>query len=133
MRAFDGYPTSFGDKKASVFPHHGPTSYTTVTVGPLAGGDTVQSGPEGGPEWLDFLAGGVTDSGQFVVLPIPINSSVTSSTGPLSGPPAKTYKLLWMSLVTGAVGGQVQTAGTPAVATTDLSTQTVRLFGIGPK
>jgi hypothetical protein len=133
MRAFNGYPDSFGSHKASVFPHHGPASYTQVTAGatPVTGGDVVQA-LEGGMKNLDFLVGGETDTGEFVVEAIPVTSSVTTqASGSLSGIPATTYRLRWIARVTATVGGQAQVAGTEAIAATDLSGQTVRLFGLG--
>lgn len=137
MRAFNGYPDSFGSKKASIFPHVGPASYVQVvavagTVPISAGGDTVQA-LEGGMKNLDFLVGGETDDGAFVVEAIPVtvsNPSGTSSSA-LSGIPSTTYKLRWISKVTATVGGQNQTAGSEAVAATDLSGECVRLFGLG--
>ena len=48
-----------------------------------------------------------------------------------NGQPATTYRLRWIARVTATVGGQAQTAGTEAVATTNLSAEIVRLRAIG--
>jgi len=128
MRPLDGYPTSWGSNRASVFPHHGPKSYTQITYGPLANGDIVEAQPEAGLKYFDYLDGGMTDSGNFSVVAIPINSSV----GPV-GQPSTTYRLKWIAQRTAAVGGQNQVTGTEAIGTTDLTGETVRLLGIGPK
>lgn len=133
LRSFNGYPDAFGAKVASVFPTSGPSSYTQVTPGtpPVAGGDVVQA-IEAGMKNFDFLVGGCDDTGRFFVECIPITSSVTSqNSSSLSGIPATSYRLRWISRITGAFGGQVQAAGTEAVAATDLSSLTVRLFGLG--
>ena len=49
------------------------------------------------------------------------------------GTQAATYRLRWVATRTAAIGGQNQTVGTEAVATSDLSGEIVRLLGIGPK
>lgn len=135
MRAFGGYPDSFGSHRASVFPHTGPASYTQVTPGtpPVAGGSTVQVGPEAGIKQADYMVGGVTDDGRFFVECIPLTSSVTTqASSSLSGIPAPTYALRYIARITAAFGGQNQVAGTEAIATTDLSGTTVRLLAFGP-
>ena len=130
MRPFDGYPDSFGAKRFSVFPHAGPSSYTVVTAVagtvPATGGDTV-SGPEAGLKYFDRVIGGVTDDGAFTVIAIPVTVSN------IVGGPSTTFILKWVSNVTATVGGQAQTAGAEAVATTDLSAEIVRLEAVGPK
>jgi hypothetical protein len=132
MRPFDGYPTSWGSSRASVFPHAGPSSYTRVTVTagtvPATAGDTVQA-IEAGLKYFDFVAYGVTDDGAFAVIPIPAAKSNATP----NGTPTKTYILQWMALVTATVGGQVQTAGSEAAASTNLSAEIVRLLAVGPK
>ncbi len=133
MRAFNGYPQPFGSKPGTLFPHTGPASYTQVTAGatPVTGGDTVQA-LEGGLKNLEFLSGGVDDTGRFFVECIPVTSSVTNTTSSgQSGVPATTYRLRWIARITASYGGQSQVAGTEAVAATDLSGLTVRLFGLG--
>lgn len=134
-RSFPDYPTSWGSSRASVFPHVGPTSYTQVTrngaTGLTGGGDSLTFQPEAGFKWGDVVMQGVTDSGNFEVLPIPIVPSSTSNAQ--SGQQAQTYRLLWRSMVTATIGGQNQTAGAEAVAATNLSAETVRLLAVGPK
>lgn len=126
MRPLDGYPTSWGSSRASVFPHAGPASYTQITYGPLANGDLVHAS-EAGLKYLDGLDGGATDSGNFSVIAIPTQPS------PGPGGACQTYRLKWIAMRTAAIGGQNQTVGTEAVATTDLSAEIVRLTAIGPK
>lgn len=128
MRALDGYPTSWGSSRASVFPHAGPASYAVMTYGPVAGGDTVTALPEAGMKFFDDVLNGVTDSGNFLVLAVPVNSSE----GP-TGQQSLTYHLRWIALRTAAIGGQNQTIFTEAIATTDLSDEIVRLLAVGPK
>lgn len=133
MRSFNGYPQPFGSKPGSLFPHTGPASYTQVTPGatPVTGGDVVQA-LEGGLKNLEYLAGGVDDTGRFFVECIPVTSSVTTqNSSSTSGIPATTYRLRWIARITAAYGGQNQVAGTEAIAASDLSGLTVRLFGLG--
>ena len=58
MRTHDGYPDSWGAQRASVFPHAGPSSYSVVTYGPLAGGDialyAVVCGASSVSSWTDY-------------------------------------------------------------------------------
>jgi hypothetical protein len=134
-RPIDGYPTSWGSNRVAVFGHAGPASYTQVTalagtVPISAGGDTVQA-VEAGMKYLDFLVAlDESDDGAFTVEAIP--NSVTSLTG-APGTPNKSFHLRWISRVTALVGGQNQTAGSEAVAATNLSGETIRLLAVGPK
>src|ERR1017187_1126479 len=129
-RCLDGYPTSWGSTKASVFPHAGPTSYTQITAVagtvPVTGGDSVQA-VEAGFKYFDYVKGGITDDGAFEVEAIPV--TITN----IVGGPSKTYALKWLSRVTATVGGQAQVAGNEAVAGTNLSAEIVRLLAVGPK
>lgn len=127
MRPLDGYPDSFGSQRASAFPHAGPASYSVVTYGPLAGGDTV-SNVEAGMKYIDFMRGMATDSGNFQVIAIPTVSSI----GPV-GTQMQTVRLKWVALRTASIGGQSQVINTEAIAATDLSGEIVRLFAVGPK
>lgn len=132
-KALDGYPTSWGSSRACVWGHSGPASYTQVTILagtiPVTGGDTAQA-VEACLKYFDKVYGGMTDDGSFIVTPIPVTITPLTST---VGAASKTYKLRWVSNVTATVGGQAQTAGSEAVAGTNLSAQTVRLSAIGPK
>lgn len=130
MRPLDSYPQPFGARKASVFPHAGPSSYTQITVGTApacaTGGDTVQAGPEAGFKVFDYLVAGESDTGNFRVFAIPVNPS-----GSNPGQQATTYRLRWMATRTATIGGQGQTANTEAAASTDLSSEIVRCFALG--
>lgn len=122
MRQLFGYPDSWGNIRASVFPHAGPASYTQVTipsppVPPMTGGDTVEA-VEAGMKYFDFIVGGITDSGTYRVEAIP----KALSSNP-NGAATETMTLMWFVIATGAeVAGAV-----------DLSDEVVRLLGIGPK
>lgn len=126
MRPLDGYPDAFGSKRAAVIPHRGPSSYTQITPGAApalaTGGDTV-SASEAGMKFIDFVAGGLTDSGTYRVEAIPTTvSGVVAEPGRIMGVKA-TYRLRWVVVATGAeVAGAV-----------DLDAEIVRLFVIGPK
>jgi hypothetical protein len=126
-RPNDGYPTSWGSSRASVFPHVGPTSYAVVTYSPLANGDEV-SAIEAGMKYFDFVDGMVSDSGNFLVQAIP-----EAASGGNVGTQFLKCRLKWVALRAGSIGGQTQVAGAEAVATTNLSGETVRFLGIGPK
>ena len=136
MRALSGFPQAWGAKMVSVFGHPGPASYTQVTavagtVPISAGGDRVTA-PEGGLRNYSYVVAGETDDGAFFVEAIPLTSSdpgTSSAAG--SGIPKTSYALRWISRVTAAVGGQNQVAGTEAIAATNLTGETVRLFAIG--
>ena len=138
-RPLEGYPTSHGNQRVSVFPHTGPASYTQVAVVagtvPCTGGDTVTGLAEAGVGFVDAIMDAVSDDGAFSVEAIPITASNPSSlnSSALSGIPTKTWKLRWIARFTGAFGGQNQTVNTEVVAATNLSTICVRLLVIGPK
>lgn len=126
-RPISGFPDAWGASRASVFPHTGPASYAQITYGPAAAGNIVDV-TETGMGAFSWLSNGVTDSGNFAVIAIPTSSSV----GPV-GTQTTTYRLRWNALRTATIGGQAQTAGAEAVATTNLSGETVRLLAVGPK
>lgn len=138
MRPLEGYPTSHGSQRVSVFPHTGPASYTQVTATagtvPCTGGDTVQA-VEAGIKYFDSVSDGVSDDGAFAVEAIPITASNPSSivSSALSGIPTTSWKLRWVARFTGAYGGQNQVVNTEVVAATNLSAICVRLLAIGPK
>lgn len=133
-RMFDGYPTSWGSNRAAVFGHAGPASYTQVVItpgtSPVTGGDTVTA-VEAGMKYLDKVNGGVTDDGAFTVTPIQITQSSSTSGNPPQ--PGASWKLRWVANKTATYAGQAQTAGSEAVAASNLSTFVVRLAAIGPK
>lgn len=130
MRPLDGYPTSWGSNRASVFPHAGPSSYTQVTIVAatvISGGDLVRAS-EAGLKYFDVVLSGVTDDGVFRVVAVPMGPSSS-----IPGAPTTTYTLMWFANKTVAFGGQNQTINTEVVAATDLSAAVVRLLAIGPK
>jgi hypothetical protein len=130
MRPFNDYPTSWGSSRASIWGTVGPASYTRITVGdaPVANGQVVQA-VSFGMKFLDFVVGGLSDDARWLVVAVPQKPTV----GANQSASATTYTLKWISQVTATVGGQAQTAGVEAANSTDLSSTTVRLLGIGPK
>ena len=122
----DGYPDSFGAKRAAVIPHQGPASYTQLVEGvtplPATGGDTVRA-TEAGMKYLDFVAGGLSDSGVYRVECVPPTQSGFVATPQQIGTPQTYYTLRWVVVATGA----------EAAAELDLDAEIVRLFVIGPK
>lgn len=132
MRPMDGYPTSFGSSRASIFPVAGPASYTQITRGTppaTATGGQVITAVMAGLKFFDKVIGGITDSGNYLVQAIPINQSGQTPVAQ----PSTTYRLKWTALVTASLGGQSQTINTDATTATDLSGERVMLFALGPK
>ncbi len=130
-RPLDGYPNPIGAHVESVFPHAGPASYTQIVLGtaptPATGGDTVQA-REAGYKLFESISPALTDSGNYLVLPIPINKSAVNP-----GQQSATYRLKWVAQVTATLGGQSQTINTDAAAATNLSAEVVRLRAVGYK
>lgn len=127
MRPLDGYPDSWGAKRTAVIPHQGPTSYTQITPGVApalsSGGDLVQA-VEAGMKLIDFVCGGLTDSGTYRVECLP--TTVSGIVGSAVQRPAAvltTYRLRWVVVATGA----------EAAAELDLDAEIVRLLVVGPK
>lgn len=122
MRPLDGYPTSWGSSRASVFPHAGPTLYQRVNLGspstvPVSDGDTVEA-VEAGMKYFDIVLGSLTDSSLYEVQSIPVAQS-----DEMSGAQTTTYKLRWVVVATGA----------EVADGVDLSAEIVRLLAVGPK
>jgi len=113
---------------------NGPASYTQVTPGAVPSGGQVIDAVGFGLKLFDHVLYGVTDTGQFAIEAIPVTPTVVPAAGaPIGNSAGPQYRLRWIARVTAAVGGQNQTAGTEAVAATDLSSQRVRLMAFGPK
>jgi hypothetical protein len=138
-RPLQDYPTSIGNVMLSVFPHVGPASYTQVTIVPgtvpVTGGDTIQSAEAGMRYFDDIIGEGLTDDGAFDVQVVSVTVTNPAGTGSsiLGGIPSKTFIARWIALKTATYGGQAQTAGSEAVAGTNLSTFCVRLTAVGCK
>jgi hypothetical protein len=95
----------------------GPTSYTQVTPGsPPTGGDQLPAS-DFGMGFVSQIIGGITDDCSFRV------------EGVLLAGGTKVL-LRWTSLRTATLGGQSQTAGAEAAASSDLHTFTINLFAI---
>lgn len=112
------YPDSNGSHRETVVAHRGPASYTQMTAGPVAGGDTLQA-VEGGLKHIDFVAGGLSDSGTYRVECVP--AAANPSTNKQAASSATTYVLRWVVVGTGS----------QAASELDLSAETVRLRVIG--
>jgi hypothetical protein len=101
-----------GPKIVITFDHTGPAVYSPTT------GDVINAS-DLGVGGFEFPDAGVDTTAKFsgqCVLP-----------GAGFGASQSSFQLHWISLTTATVGGQAQTAGTDAVASTNLSTFSLRL------
>lgn len=112
--------SAYGQKLAApqlpegIIKWQGPASYTQVTAGnPASGGDSLPSVVLGVDEILGISFMG-TFSGNFHVIPVRIS--------------AAKWTLQWRALRTATIGGQAQTTGAEAAATTNLSAEYAQLF-----
>jgi len=115
---FPGYPDSWGNRRACVVAHQGPTSYTPVTeespsAYPIAGGDLLEA-VEAGMKYIDWVGPMVADGGIFRVEAIPSDQSQYKV-------PSETMILRWVILATGA----------EVAAGTNLSANYVRVLVVG--
>ena len=105
-----------GDEPLCRLRWKGPSSYTQVTAGAsgaaATGGDKVTTGILG-VSAISFIRATATNSACFVIVPIRLTD--------------QTWTLEWVSLTSGTVGGQSQTAGAQAASQTDLSAEYCRL------
>lgn len=113
-----GYPAAWGNKRVTLVPVTGPSSYTQYTA-PSTGGQTVQVGPVGGVKVVDFAIGAVTTDGLHRAEVVQIEaSSVNGITVPRTR-----LRLKWYVVATGAeVAGAV-----------NLSAKSVEIFVAGEK
>lgn len=118
LRPKEGYPDSFGAKRASVFPVAGPASYSQYTA-PTTGGQNVQVSGPSGMKTVDFAQGAVTTDGLYRAEVVHIEAST------LNGVPVadSLIVLKWYVVATGA---QVANAF-------NLSGSTVYIFALGQK
>ena len=118
LRPKEGYPDSFGAKRSSIFPVTGPASYAQYTA-PSTGGQDVQVSGPSGLKMVDYVQGGVTQSGLYRVEVVQYEAST------LNGVPVASSQIVlkWYVVATGA----------EVAALTDLSDETVYLFGLGQK
>lgn len=116
-KTLDGYPTSWGSNRASVFTVTGPVLYAAYTA-PTTGGQDVQVSGPSGVKTIDFVVGGVSASGLYRAEVVHIEASA------LNGQTLARTKLVlkWYVVSTGAEAGAI-----------DLSGETVNLLVIGPK
>lgn len=117
-RPLAGYPDAWGNKRVSIFPVVGPTSYTQYTA-PSTGGQDVRVMPNAGIKSCDFAVGAVTTDGVHRAEVVQIEPA---SYNGLTVPRMQLV-LKWYVVSTGAeVAGAV-----------DLSTKTVYIFAVGEK
>ncbi len=106
-----------GDEPYARITWNGPASYTQVGTTPVApgvaptNGDPITAGTLG-VNSIHHISFGISYTGNWLVLPIRATSAK--------------WIFKWLSLVTGTVGGQSQTAYTEAAAATNLSTEIVK-------
>lgn len=112
------YPTSFGDKRASVMTLVGPASYTQFTA-PSTGGQDVQAEPQSGVKVVDYAQGGSSDDGTHRVEVVHYEASLVRGVSVAD----TAFVVKWYVIATGAEVG----------AGVDMSGQTVRLLVIGEK
>jgi hypothetical protein len=116
VRPIAGFPTSWGNKKATVMRVTGPSSYTQYTA-PSTGGQDVKLQPTGGVKFADFAIGSVSDDGTHRVEVVQIEPS---SVGGITVP--KTQLVLkWYVVATGS----------EAAGAADLDGQTVSILVVG--
>ena len=117
-RPVEGYPDSWGAKRATIFPVTGPASYATYTA-PSTGGQDVQVSGPGGVKQADWAQGSVSLSGLYRAEVVQIEASTLNGV-PVAG---SRIVLKWYVVATGA-----------AVANgVDLSGETVNILVFGQK
>src|SRR3990167_9066899 len=102
------YPDSFGVHRGAVFAHTGPASYTQMTTGPLAGGDTVEA-LEAGIKFFDSVIPiGFSDSGVYRVIGVaPVGNPSTNK----QAAHAPSWRLKWIVEATGVEAGAIDLSG----------------------
>ena len=112
------YPTSWGDKRASVMTLVGPASYTQFTA-PSTGGQDVQAEQQGGVKTVDFAIGGSSDDGTHRVEVVHYEAGSVRGVTIVDA----VFVVKWYVIAT-----DVEAAGA-----VDLSGQTVRILVVGEK
>jgi hypothetical protein len=124
-RPMDMYPDSWGSHRAAVVGHQGPSTYTVVTEQSAptqaTGGDSLTA-VECGMKYLEFVNGGLSDSGTYRVECFPRTPSGLAANAAYQPLPYTEYGLRWVVVATGAEAGAV-----------DLSAEYVRLLAVGAK
>lgn len=118
MRPLDGYPTSWGSSRASVFPVAGPASYTQYTAPTTGGQDVTVMGPSG-IKTVDFAMGAVSTDGLHRAEVVQIEAANVNG---VTVAKAKII-LKWYVVATGL----------EVAALEDLSETVVNLLVVGPK
>ncbi len=118
MRPLDGYPTSWGSSRASVFPVNGPASYTQYTAPTTGGQDVNVLGPSG-VKTVDFAIGAVTTDGLHRAEVVQVEAA------PVNGQTLAKGRIILKWYV---VAGGAEVAGG-----VNLASKVVNLVVIGPK
>jgi hypothetical protein len=116
-RPRDGYPSSWGAARVSIFPVVGPTSYTQYTA-PTTGGQDV-SASKAGLKTFDLVIGGVSRDGLHRA------EVVNYDPGTVGG--------ITLSNAVCVLKWYVVATGAEAAAMANLSAAVVDLLAIGPK
>ena len=120
IKAFIKKTAPPGDLPETYVQWQGPASYTQITLGPpVGGGDQIPSGILGVSGIISVDFQGCYGQADFSVVPIRVSE--------------KLWILKWIALRTATIGGQSQTIGTEAAATTNLSAEyvTVQIISRG--
>lgn len=117
-RPLDGYPTSWGNKRATVLRVVGPSSYTQYTA-PSTGGQDVAVLGAGGVKVVDFAIGMVSDDGTHRVEVVQIEGSTVNGVTLARS----RIVLKWWVVATDA----------EAAGSADLDGQTVSILVVGDK
>ena len=123
-KVLPGYTQAEGAKIGIVFDSTGPASYTAFTS-PSTGGGSLSVQIDGlNLGGLDWLSSGVLDTtGQIIAYTYPINGGYGNS--------VPKFGVIYYSLVSATLGGQVQTAGAQIVTSTNLSSFSWRYRALG--
>ncbi len=118
LRPKDGYPTSWGSSRASVFPINGPTSYAQYTAPTTGGQDVDVLGPSG-VKTVDFALGAVSTDGVHRAEVVHVEAAA------VNGQTLANARIVLKWYVV-ATGSEVANA-------VNLSSKVVNLLVIGPK
>lgn len=114
----DGYPDSWGSKRASIAVVAGPDEYAEFS-GAGIGGQVIPILPTTGVKLADFAVGGPSASGTYRVVVAGLEPAVVNG---VTIPNAQ-IRVIWLVNATGA----------QVTDSTDLSDETVSVLVIGPK
>lgn len=117
-RPFDGYPTSFGNIRTSIFPVFGPVSYAQYTAPTTGGQDVVVNGLSG-VKIADKVISGVSRSGLYRAEVVQYEAANVNGVSVARAQ----IVLKWYVVATGSEVG----------AAVDLSAEVIDMMIFGPK